>query len=58
MFDDIIDPYAEIERLQGLLDRLTGKHKLMVRGLSPKLSEMVRILEAAKGEWVSKRDII
>ncbi len=55
---DITDPYAEIARLQGLLDRHTGKHKPLVRGLTPKASELVRILEGARGEWVSRRDII
>ncbi len=58
MLDDITDPYAEIERLQGLLDRLTGKHKPLVRALTPKPSQMVRILEGAQGEWVSGRDLI
>ncbi len=58
MFDDITDPYAEIERLQGLLDRLTGKHKPMVRGLSPTESKVARYLEAANGEWVSNRDML
>ncbi len=55
---DITDPYAEIERLQGLLDRLTGKHKPMVRGLAPLESQLLRLLESTSGEWVSKRDII
>ncbi len=58
MFDDITDPYAEIERLQGLLDRLSGLHKPLVRDLTPKPSRMVRILEGAQGEWVSGRDLI
>ncbi len=58
MFDDITDPYAEIERLQGRLDRLTGKYKPMVRGLSPTESKVARLLEAAGGEVVSNRDML
>ncbi len=58
MLDDITDPYAEIERLQGRLDRLTGKHKPMVRGLNPQESKVARYLEAAGGEWVSNRDAL
>ncbi len=58
MLDDITDPYAEIERLQGLLDRLTGKHRPLVRDPTPMLKEMVKILESADGEWVSGHDII